>query len=360
MRLEAFVGDWEIDRAIEDVKGGRHGRFTGRARFTRSPEGLRLSRGGPAGARRGPEMAATRDYLWRDAGAGVVEVLFADGRPVPPLPPSTSPTRPPSTPARPTPTGCATTSRAGRAGGPSGASPARARTTAWSAASAPWRHEARARRRGAARGLRPATGKRSAFRRAAAADALLPCRPGPAAVHARRGALAASSSSRTATGPSRTSGCWCPRPTSSASRTRRSSRRRSPASGRSAGRSGAPRARAARGARPRDQLGRRPQPEPPAHPRLLRRPRGPRRVRERAHRHRVRAAEPFIEVEGQRFNARRVDRLEPSPFLLLRDLPGAAEDMAGSPGGDGRRRRRARSSYRFIGAGGRGGDRGAA
>ncbi len=41
------------------------------------------------------------------------------------------------------------------------------------------------------------------------------------------------------------------------------------------------------------------------------------------------AAEPFIEVEGQRFNARRVDRLEPSPFLLLRDLPGAAEDMGG-------------------------------
>jgi CDP-diacylglycerol pyrophosphatase len=41
------------------------------------------------------------------------------------------------------------------------------------------------------------------------------------------------------------------------------------------------------------------------------------------------AAEPFIEAAGQRFNARRVERLEPSPFLLLRDLPGAAEDMGG-------------------------------
>jgi CDP-diacylglycerol pyrophosphatase len=41
------------------------------------------------------------------------------------------------------------------------------------------------------------------------------------------------------------------------------------------------------------------------------------------------AAEPFIDLAGQRFNARRVDRLEPSPFLLLRDLPGAAEDMGG-------------------------------
>jgi CDP-diacylglycerol pyrophosphatase len=41
------------------------------------------------------------------------------------------------------------------------------------------------------------------------------------------------------------------------------------------------------------------------------------------------AAGPFLELEGQSFNVRRVDRLEPSPFLLLRDLPGAAEDMGG-------------------------------
>lgn len=41
------------------------------------------------------------------------------------------------------------------------------------------------------------------------------------------------------------------------------------------------------------------------------------------------AEAPFLELAGQRFNARRVERLEPSPFLLLRDLPGAAEDMGG-------------------------------
>jgi CDP-diacylglycerol pyrophosphatase len=41
------------------------------------------------------------------------------------------------------------------------------------------------------------------------------------------------------------------------------------------------------------------------------------------------ADEPYLELAGQRFNARRVERLEPSPFLLLRDLPGAAEDMGG-------------------------------
>lgn len=39
-------------------------------------------------------------------------------------------------------------------------------------------------------------------------------------------------------------------------------------------------------------------------------------------------AGPFLTVDGQAFNVRTVAGLEPSPFLLLRDLPGAAEDMA--------------------------------
>ena len=39
-------------------------------------------------------------------------------------------------------------------------------------------------------------------------------------------------------------------------------------------------------------------------------------------------AEPFLTVDGQAFNVRTVRSLAPSPFLLLRDLPGAAEDMA--------------------------------
>lgn len=39
------------------------------------------------------------------------------------------------------------------------------------------------------------------------------------------------------------------------------------------------------------------------------------------------AEAPFLTLEGQDFNVRKVARLEPSPFLLLRDLPGAAEDM---------------------------------
>lgn len=38
-------------------------------------------------------------------------------------------------------------------------------------------------------------------------------------------------------------------------------------------------------------------------------------------------ARPFVTVDGQAFNVRTADRLDPSPFLLLRDLPGAAEEM---------------------------------
>jgi hypothetical protein len=81
MRLEAFAGDWEIDREIEDAHAGRRGRFAGRATFTPSPDGLRYREEGRLSLDGAPEMAATRDYLWRDAGAGAVEVLFADGRP---------------------------------------------------------------------------------------------------------------------------------------------------------------------------------------------------------------------------------------------------------------------------------------
>ena len=40
-------------------------------------------------------------------------------------------------------------------------------------------------------------------------------------------------------------------------------------------------------------------------------------------------AEPFLTVDGQAFNVLTVERLRPSPFLLLHDLPGAAEDMGG-------------------------------
>jgi Family of unknown function (DUF6314) len=81
MRLQAFAGDWQVERDIEDAHAGRHGRFTGRASFTPSPDGLRYREEGRLALDGAPAMAATRDYLWRDGGAGTIEVLFADGRP---------------------------------------------------------------------------------------------------------------------------------------------------------------------------------------------------------------------------------------------------------------------------------------
>jgi len=80
MRLEAFAGDWEVERDIEDMRDGRTGRFTGRARFAPVPAGLAYHEAGRLRLGDGPEMTATRDYLWRDGGAGAIEVLFGDGR----------------------------------------------------------------------------------------------------------------------------------------------------------------------------------------------------------------------------------------------------------------------------------------
>ena len=42
MRLQAFAGDWDVERDIEDVQAGRTGRFTGRARFTPGARRARL------------------------------------------------------------------------------------------------------------------------------------------------------------------------------------------------------------------------------------------------------------------------------------------------------------------------------
>ena len=80
MRLEAFAGDWRIERSIEDVRAGRRGRFTGTARFAPLPEGLAYHEAGTLAFDGSPPMAAERRYLWRDAGAGTIEVLFDDGR----------------------------------------------------------------------------------------------------------------------------------------------------------------------------------------------------------------------------------------------------------------------------------------
>jgi uncharacterized protein DUF6314 len=80
MRLQAFAGLWAIDRAIEDLRSGRCGRLTGRAEFRAVPEGLAYREEGMLVLGQGAPMAATREYLWRDGGAGTIEVRFEDGR----------------------------------------------------------------------------------------------------------------------------------------------------------------------------------------------------------------------------------------------------------------------------------------
>ena len=81
MRLQAFDGDWEIERDIEDVRAGRTGALHRHARASRRRRtGLAYHEEGRLALGDGPAMTATRDYLWRDGGAGAIEVCFDDGR----------------------------------------------------------------------------------------------------------------------------------------------------------------------------------------------------------------------------------------------------------------------------------------
>ena len=60
MRLAAFAGAWEIDRRIEDLRGGRLGRFAGRARFAPADDGLDYREEGTLVFDGSPPMTATR------------------------------------------------------------------------------------------------------------------------------------------------------------------------------------------------------------------------------------------------------------------------------------------------------------
>jgi hypothetical protein len=80
MRLQAFTGLWDVERDVEDVRAGRAGRFSGTARFAPDPEGLAYAEAGTLSLAGVPPMPASRRYLWRDGGAGTIEVRFEDGR----------------------------------------------------------------------------------------------------------------------------------------------------------------------------------------------------------------------------------------------------------------------------------------
>ncbi len=80
MRLEAFAGDWRLDRVIEDALAGRQGRFTGQARFRPGPDGLDYAEEGTLTLGDAPPMTARRDYRWSADASDGIEVRFADGR----------------------------------------------------------------------------------------------------------------------------------------------------------------------------------------------------------------------------------------------------------------------------------------
>lgn len=78
-RLGDFAGTWRVDRTIDDRLSGRAARFAGRAVFAPSDGGLAYREAGRLRLGDGPELAATREYLWREAD-GMIDVRFADGR----------------------------------------------------------------------------------------------------------------------------------------------------------------------------------------------------------------------------------------------------------------------------------------
>jgi hypothetical protein len=79
VRLADFEGLWRVERAIEDRHAGQAGWFRGRAVFTPMPDGLAYREAGSLRLGAGPAVAASRAYLWREAG-DAIEVWFGDGR----------------------------------------------------------------------------------------------------------------------------------------------------------------------------------------------------------------------------------------------------------------------------------------
>lgn len=76
--LEAFIGDWRLERRIDDALVGECWSFAGRAVFAPGADGLDYTEEGTLTGTGGRQLRAERRYRWRER-AGRVEVLFADG-----------------------------------------------------------------------------------------------------------------------------------------------------------------------------------------------------------------------------------------------------------------------------------------
>lgn len=80
MRLQAFAGEWRIERTIEDALLVRSGVFTGRAVFTSMSDGLAYHEEGELQLGDSLRCTASRRYIWREAGGNAIELRFSDGR----------------------------------------------------------------------------------------------------------------------------------------------------------------------------------------------------------------------------------------------------------------------------------------
>lgn len=80
MRLQAFLGTWDIERSIEDRLAGQQGRFGGQAVFAAGEFWIDYHESGTIVLGSAPALAATRAYRWLEDGEEI-EVRFGDGRP---------------------------------------------------------------------------------------------------------------------------------------------------------------------------------------------------------------------------------------------------------------------------------------
>ncbi len=79
LTLDDFLGEWSIERQIDDRRAGAPASFSGTARFDPAESGLLYCETGQLFLPNAPPLAASRRYLWRQA-EGRIHVLFEDGR----------------------------------------------------------------------------------------------------------------------------------------------------------------------------------------------------------------------------------------------------------------------------------------
>lgn len=77
--VQQFLGDWLIDRGIEDALSGSSAGFTGRAVIAEGATGWTYEERGTLVMAGGLPMQAERRYLWKPDAEGV-DIFFDDGR----------------------------------------------------------------------------------------------------------------------------------------------------------------------------------------------------------------------------------------------------------------------------------------